>query len=141
MTGYHFKPPYGMDVPKGKHFNPYFDHMIIGMPRQLYDGLVDYEDGTPASTPQMANDVANFLCFMGRRTGRSYPDKQIRKWMILTGFLLLLPFRYLKTYGYYRSLLSTRSEVYAVRDNLGYKHWKTGQISTKANVYRGKIWL
>ena len=23
MTGYHFKPPYGMDVPKGKHFNPY----------------------------------------------------------------------------------------------------------------------
>lgn len=87
----------------------YFDHMIIGMPRQLYDGLVDYEDGTPASTPQMANDVANFLCFMGRRTGRSYPDKQIRKWMVLTGFLLLLPFRYLKTYGYYRSLLSTRS--------------------------------
>lgn len=45
----------------------YFDHMIIGMPRQLYDGLIDYEDGTPASTPQMANDVANYLCFMQRR--------------------------------------------------------------------------
>jgi ubiquinol-cytochrome c reductase cytochrome c1 subunit len=42
MTGYHFKAPYGMDVPKGKHFNPYFDHMIIGMPRQLYDGMLDY---------------------------------------------------------------------------------------------------
>lgn len=23
MTGYHFKPPYGLEVPKGKHFNPY----------------------------------------------------------------------------------------------------------------------
>ena len=23
MTGYHYKPPYGLDVPKGKHFNPY----------------------------------------------------------------------------------------------------------------------
>jgi ubiquinol-cytochrome c reductase cytochrome c1 subunit len=23
MTGYHFKAPFGMDVPKGKHFNPY----------------------------------------------------------------------------------------------------------------------
>ena len=23
MTGYHFKAPYGMEVPKGKHFNPY----------------------------------------------------------------------------------------------------------------------
>jgi ubiquinol-cytochrome c reductase cytochrome c1 subunit len=29
-TGYHFTPPFGMDVPKGKSFNPYFDHMIIG---------------------------------------------------------------------------------------------------------------
>jgi ubiquinol-cytochrome c reductase cytochrome c1 subunit len=33
MTGYHYEPPYGMDVPKGKHYNPYFDHMIIGMAR------------------------------------------------------------------------------------------------------------
>ena len=23
MTGYHFKPPFGLDVPKSKHFNPY----------------------------------------------------------------------------------------------------------------------
>ena len=42
LTGYNFQPPYGIDVPKGKHFNPYFDHMIIGMPRQLFDGLIDY---------------------------------------------------------------------------------------------------
>jgi ubiquinol-cytochrome c reductase cytochrome c1 subunit len=83
--------------------------MIIGMPRQLYDGLVEFEDGTPASTPQMANDVSNFICFMQRRAGHSYPDKQIRKWMILLGCMLLLPFRYVKTYGYYRALLSTRT--------------------------------
>jgi ubiquinol-cytochrome c reductase cytochrome c1 subunit len=38
LTGYSFKPPYGMDVPKGKAFNPYFDHMIIGMTKQLNDG-------------------------------------------------------------------------------------------------------
>lgn len=87
----------------------YFDHMIIGMPRQLYDGLIDYEDGTPASTPQMANDVANFITFMQRRTGHSYPDKQIRKWMLVVGFLLLFPLRYLKTHAYYRSLLSNRT--------------------------------
>ena len=49
--------------------------MIIGMPRQLYDGLIDYEDGTPASTPQMANDVANFIIFMQRRAGHARPDK------------------------------------------------------------------
>jgi ubiquinol-cytochrome c reductase cytochrome c1 subunit len=51
LTGYHYKPPFGMDVPKGKAFNPYFDHMIIGMTRQLVDGLVEYADGTPSSTP------------------------------------------------------------------------------------------
>ena len=28
MTGYHFKAPYGMDVPKGKHFNPYFAYLL-----------------------------------------------------------------------------------------------------------------
>lgn len=64
LTGYHYEPAYGMDVPKGKHFNPYFDHMIIGMARQLYDGMLDYDDGTPTSTPQMAYDVANFLTYM-----------------------------------------------------------------------------
>ena len=53
----------------------YFDHMIIGMPRQLHDGMLDFEDGTPASTPQMANDVSNFIIFMNRRGGWSAPDK------------------------------------------------------------------
>lgn len=33
MTGYHYEPHHGMDIPKGKHYNPYFDHMIIGMAR------------------------------------------------------------------------------------------------------------
>lgn len=49
--------------------------MIIGMPRQLYDDLLDYEDGNPTSTPQMANDVTNFINFMQRRVGHLHPDK------------------------------------------------------------------
>jgi ubiquinol-cytochrome c reductase cytochrome c1 subunit len=49
--------------------------MVIGMPRQLHDGMLEFEDGTPASTPQMANDVANFITFMQRRTGHRRPDK------------------------------------------------------------------
>ena len=31
MTGYHYNPPFGHDVPEGKFFNPFFDHMIIGI--------------------------------------------------------------------------------------------------------------
>ena len=52
--------------------------MIIGMSRQLKDGMLDFEDGTPASTPQMANDVANFIFFMQRRLGWRMPDKNTR---------------------------------------------------------------
>ena len=33
----------------------------IAMARVLYDGLVDYEDKTPATTSQMAKDVVEFL--------------------------------------------------------------------------------
>jgi len=33
----------------------------IGMARILYDGLVEYEDKTPATTTQMAKDVTEFL--------------------------------------------------------------------------------
>lgn len=31
------------------------------MARVLYDGLVEYDDGTPATTSQMAKDVVEFL--------------------------------------------------------------------------------
>lgn len=83
--------------------------MIIGMPRQLHDGLIDYEDGTPASTPQMANDVSNFLFFLQRRSGWRRSDKKVRQTMTLIGILMLLPFAYVKTQGYFRSLLCTRT--------------------------------
>ena len=33
MTGYHYLPPFGHEVPEGRYFNPYHHHMIIGMPR------------------------------------------------------------------------------------------------------------
>ena len=89
----------------------------------------------------MAADVANFVLFMQRRSGWRRPDKEVRKWMIFLGAIMIIPVRYLKTYGYWRSLLSTRTEVYAVRDNLGYKHWKTGQTSVRTPSFRGNIWL
>ena len=114
--------------------------MIIGMARQLYDGLIEYEDGTPASTPQMANDVSNFVMFLQRRIGWRRNDKRARQSMVAFGLLMLYPIKYVRTRGYYRSLLSTRTETYAVRDNLGYKHWKTGMKSTKATDYRNAYW-
>lgn len=61
LTGYPEEAPAGAVVQEGLNFNPYFPGTGIAMARVLYDGLVDYEDGTPASTSQMAKDVTEFL--------------------------------------------------------------------------------
>lgn len=61
LTGYPEEPPAGAQVAPGMNFNPYFPGTGIGMARVLYDGLVEYEDETPASTSQMAKDVVEFL--------------------------------------------------------------------------------
>lgn len=61
LTGYPEEVPAGAVVQEGLNFNPYFPGTGIAMARVLYDGLVEYEDGTPATTSQMAKDVVEFL--------------------------------------------------------------------------------
>ncbi|EMC91083.1 hypothetical protein BAUCODRAFT_127002 [Baudoinia panamericana UAMH 10762] len=61
LTGYPEEPPAGAVVQSGLNFNPYFPGTGIAMARVLYDGLVEYEDGTTATTSQMAKDVVEFL--------------------------------------------------------------------------------
>ena len=61
-----------MSVQEGLNYNPFFPGTQIGtlwwrfpltaaMARVLFDGLGEYEDGTPATTSQMAKDVVTFL--------------------------------------------------------------------------------
>lgn len=61
LTGYPDDPPAGVALPEGTNYNPYFPGGAIAMARVLFDGIVDYEDGTVASTSQMAKDVSTFL--------------------------------------------------------------------------------
>lgn len=35
------------------------------MPQPLFDGHVDYPDGTPATIPQMSKDISEFLVWCG----------------------------------------------------------------------------
>ena len=60
LTGY-CDPPAGVTVQEGLNYNPFFPGTQIAMARVLFDGLVEYEDGTPATTSQMAKDVVAFL--------------------------------------------------------------------------------
>ncbi|QGN15275.1 cytochrome c1 [Kluyveromyces marxianus] len=61
LTGYPEEPPAGVVLPPGANYNPYFPGGSIAMGRVLFDDLVEYEDGTPATTSQMAKDVTTFL--------------------------------------------------------------------------------
>lgn len=60
LTGY-CDPPAGFNVQSGLNYNPFFPGTQIAMARVLFDGLVEYPDGTPATTSQMAKDVVTFL--------------------------------------------------------------------------------
>jgi ubiquinol-cytochrome c reductase cytochrome c1 subunit len=65
LTGYkwgeYMEIPPWMSIKPGQFWNPYFKGGILAMPPPLSDGLVDFADGTPATTSQMAKDVVNFL--------------------------------------------------------------------------------
>lgn len=60
MMGY-VDAPYGETVNVPQHWNSYFPGGKISMAKPLQDEGVEWEDGTYASVPQQAKDVAAFL--------------------------------------------------------------------------------
>ncbi|XP_076661600.1 cytochrome c1 [Halictus rubicundus] len=60
LTGY-CEPPAGMPMREGQYFNPYFPGGALGMAQVIFDEVVDFSDGTPATASQIAKDVTTFL--------------------------------------------------------------------------------
>jgi len=101
LSGYQDPPanlPSANRPAQGLHYNPYFANLNIAMPPPLTsDGQVSYADGTKASVPQMAKDVAAFLAWTAE------PKMEARKktgiaWTIFFLFLTAL------TYLAYRNI-------------------------------------
>lgn len=84
LTGY-VDPPAGVKLDDGQHFNPYFLDGAIGMAQALYDEVIEYTDGTPASASQLAKDVTTFLAWC------SMPEHDERKLMAMKFLLVGLP--------------------------------------------------
>jgi ubiquinol-cytochrome c reductase cytochrome c1 subunit len=108
LTGYPEEPPAGAVVQEGLNFNPYFPGTGIAMARVLFNELVEYEDGTPASSSQMAKDVVEFLNWT------SEPEMDQRKKMglkvlVITSALFALSI-WVKRYKW--SYLKNRKLVY-----------------------------
>jgi len=60
LTGY-ADAPEGVVLREGQHYNPYFPGGAISMAQSLYNEVLEYSDGTPATASQLAKDVSTFL--------------------------------------------------------------------------------
>ncbi|GBD44023.1 Cytochrome b/c1 [bacterium HR40] len=78
------EPPADVEVPSGQYYNRYFPGHLISMPPPLSEGMVEYADGTPATVPQMAEDVTQFLAWL------SEPHLETRKAVGLKFMLFVL---------------------------------------------------
>ena len=80
LLGYE-EPPEDFKLEDGVYYNKYMPGHNIKMPNILSDGLLDYADGTEATTHQMAKDITTFL------TWASEPSLEARH---KTGFKVIL---------------------------------------------------
>ena len=60
LLGYE-DPPSGITLDDGVYYNKYMAGNKIKMSAPLMDGIVEYADGTEATTAQMSKDVTTFL--------------------------------------------------------------------------------
>jgi len=66
-------PPAGIELREGQNFNPYFPGGAIGMAAPIYNEIIEYGDGTPATQSQLAKDICTFL------TWTASPEHDVRK--------------------------------------------------------------
>ncbi|MFQ6017494.1 MAG: cytochrome c1 [Kiloniellaceae bacterium] len=85
LTGY-VEPPGEFDLIEGLSYNLYFPNHQIAMPPPLFEGAVEFADGTEASVEQMAGDVTTFLMWAAE------PNLEARKEMGIKVMLFLLVF-------------------------------------------------
>lgn len=104
-------PPAGIELREGQNFNPYFPGGAIGMAAPIYNEIIEYDDGTPATQSQLAKDICTFL------TWTASPEHDQRKklsikvlgFLTLTGGILW----YIKRHRW--TVLKSRKLVYTPR--------------------------
>jgi len=65
LLGYEDHAPEDIHLSPGQYYNSYFSGGAIAMAPPLFEGSVNYADGTEASMDQMAEDVVTFMVWAG----------------------------------------------------------------------------
>jgi len=110
LTGY-CDPPAGIELREGQAFNPYFPAGALSMSPPIYNEIIEYDDGTPATQSQLAKDVATFLSWCAS------PEHDMRKKMsikMLALFSIMISVSYYMKKRYW-SVVKTRKIVYTPR--------------------------
>ncbi|XP_068605144.1 cytochrome c1, heme protein, mitochondrial [Brachionichthys hirsutus] len=107
LTGY-CEPPAGVTLREELYYNPYFPGQAIGMAPPIYNEILEFDDGTPATMSQVAKDVCTFLRWAAE------PEHDQRKRMglkLLLGSAVLMPLiYYMKRHRW--SVLKSRKIAY-----------------------------
>lgn len=107
LTGY-CDPPAGVSVREGLHYNPYFPGQAIGMAPPIYNEILEFDDGTPATMSQIAKDVCTFLRWAAEPE-HDHRKRMGLKMLMISSLLISLTY-YLKRHKW--SVLKSRKMVY-----------------------------
>jgi len=104
LCGY-FDPPAGVELGDSQHFNVYFPGQAIGMGQMLYNEVIEYDDGTPATQTQLAKDVTTFL----RWTSDPHLDtKQLYCFRVVLASLIFIPLMWYQKRRYFTMVKSRK---------------------------------
>nr|XP_047908542.1 cytochrome c1, heme protein, mitochondrial-like [Anser cygnoides] len=107
LTGY-CDPPAGVTVREGLHYNPYFPGQAIGMAPPIYNEILEFDDGTPATMSQIAKDVCTFLRWAAEPE-HDHRKRMGLKMLMISSLLISLTY-YWKRHKW--SVLKSRKMVY-----------------------------
>ncbi|XP_005291208.1 cytochrome c1, heme protein, mitochondrial [Chrysemys picta bellii] len=107
LTGY-CDPPTGVSIREELHYNPYFPGQAITMAPPIYNEILEFEDGTPATMSQIAKDVCTFLRWAAEPE-HDHRKRMGMKMLMMIGLLAPLCY-YLKRHKW--SVLKSRKIAY-----------------------------
>ena len=90
LIGYEKDPPDNFELSDGLYYNPYHDGNVIAMPQPLYDGVIEYIDGTNATLHQLSYDIVNFLSWVAEPELQKRKSLGLKVLIFLTVLTLLL---------------------------------------------------